>query len=113
MDLLAISAAGLAIRETAKLISEFRQSRTVKRQFESALVKALENNTSAEKTAKTSRQRYERQSAEFIRLRDINGNGMLSRAESGFDKTVFNQADSNSDGQLARDELTAYFKTKA
>ncbi|HPO13201.1 MAG TPA: hypothetical protein PLI09_07130 [Candidatus Hydrogenedentes bacterium] len=113
MDLLAISAAGLAIRETAKLISEFRQSRTVKRQFESALAKALENSTSTGKTAKTSKQRYDLQSSEFIRLRDVNGNGMLSRAESGFDKTIFNRVDSNSDGQLSRDELIAYFKTQA
>lgn len=113
MDLLAISAAGMALRETAHLVREFRQSKTVKRQFESALTKALENSNATGKAAKTSKQRFDLQSAEFIRKRDADGNGMLSRAESDFEPSAFKQLDVNADGQISKDELTAYFKAQS
>lgn len=114
MDLLAISAAGMALRETAHLVREFRQSKAAKREFESALTKALEtNHTSTAKTGKTEKQRLGLQSAEFMRKRDVDGNGLLSRAESGLEKDVFERLDANTDGQLSKDELTAYFKAQS
>ncbi len=114
MDLLAISAAGMALRETAHLVREFRQSKAAKREFESALAKALETNaTSTAKTGKAEKQRLDRQSAEFMRKRDVDGNGLLSRAESGLEQATFDRLDANTDGQLSKDELAAYFKAQS
>jgi len=43
-------------------------------------------------------------SERFVRLRDVNGDGMLRLDESGMDRAVFERLDLDKDGQLSREE---------
>ncbi len=98
-----IGAVSAAIQGASSLVRELKRPKEEQQDFAKILQQDLARNRV------TPAQVAEKRSADYMRTYDIDGNGMLSQAESGFRPNMFNRLDMDQSGGLNVSELRGAF----
>ena len=101
MELLSgVGAASALVKNAAALVRTMKQPKVTDEAFSDILKSQL-------KAASSPEARHGRAAAtseRFIRLHDVDGDGMLRLDESGMERAAFERLDLNGDGRLSRGE---------
>lgn len=95
-----IGAVGELMKGASALVQAAKQPKVTDEAFSEILKAQLEASASPE----ARKARASEESARFIRLRDVDGDGQLGIQESGMERVAFERLDGNRDGLLSRDE---------
>lgn len=95
-----VGAAGELLKGASSLVHALKQPKVTDEAFSEILKARLQEASSPENRKAQAAE----ESARFMRLRDVNGDGRLGFEESGMERAAFGRLDSNHDGLLTRDE---------
>lgn len=110
MDILSsLNAVGAVLRGAQGVMRELKRPRPSEVAFAQLLQQQLAASNPA--TSAVDRQKMlqelERNTKQFLSLRDTNGDGQLTASESGMTAQQFRALDANGDGKITLDELKA------
>lgn len=99
-----VNAVGLALRGAEGLVREIRRPKISDETFAQILQKQL---ASSDGASGESIEEITALSEKYVATRDYNGDGVLSKDESGLSSQIFQKLDTNGDGKLTAEELRA------
>jgi len=99
-----VGAANGLLKGAADLVRELKRPRVSEGTFAEMLRQAAAA-SDPEAQARQTRAMATKRAGEVMRLRDVNGDGLLSRDESGLKADAFTAADGDGDGMLSAEEV--------
>lgn len=101
MELLSgVGAAGALVRNATSFVLALKQPRVT----DEAFSEILKSQVDAASSPEALRAKAAGASEQFMRLRDVDGDGVLRFEESGLERAVFDRIDRNGDGKVSKDE---------
>lgn len=101
MNLLSgVGAAGELLKGASALVQAVKQPKVTDEAFSEILKSKIQSSSSPE----ARKARAVDESARFMKLRDVDGDGRLGLSESGMERSAFERLDGNRDGLLSREE---------
>lgn len=95
-----VGAVSELMKGASALVQAVKQPKVTDEAFSDILKSQIEASTSPD----ARKAQAVEESARFMRLRDVDGDGQLRIQESGMERSAFERLDSNRDGLLSREE---------